>query len=63
MAEYQIAHFTRENERAIKKETDHGDMRLSIDHGERVRTPKEARAKRFFHQDAVESALVTIKMK
>ena len=63
MAGHRIAHFLSENERAIKKEVEDRELWLSNDHGERMRTPKKERAKRFFHKDEAESALVIIKMK
>lgn len=63
MGEYRIVHFLPENEWAIKRETGENALWLTNDHGERMRTPKEGRAKRFFHQDEAESALVLIKRK
>lgn len=66
--EYKIAYYAKENERAIKKEKkvwegeDDKEVRwLSRDGNERVRTYKEERAKRFFHEDAAISTLVIIK--
>lgn len=63
MGGYNIVHFLPENEWAIKKEKEETEVRLTNDHGERMWTPKKERAKRFFHKDEAESALVLIKMK
>lgn len=63
MAGYNIAHFLPENERAIQRKVEERTLWLTNDHGERMWTPKKERAKRFFHQEEAESALVLIKMK
>ena len=61
--EYEIVHFLKENERAIRREKNEKKRWLSNDHGERIRTLKQEWAKRFFHKDEAESALVVIKRK
>lgn len=55
-----IAHYPKSNERAI--------MRVSEDNVQWLNpkeewTKEERRAKRFFHQDSAESALVLVKIK
>lgn len=63
MGEYNIVHFLPENERSITKKVGEIQQRLSFDRGERVRTPKKQRAKRFFHDYEAASALALIKVK
>lgn len=64
MMGYNIVHYTKENEYAIKKEIEWADpKRLSNYNKEWVRTYKEQWAKRFFHEDEATSALALIKIK
>jgi hypothetical protein len=58
--EYKIAHFPRENERAIMRINEDGTWWLSP---ENVWTQKKERAKRFYHESEVRSALSIVKFK
>ena len=71
MIGYNIVHYPKENEYAIKKykevkiwdETVTEEWWLCRNNNEWIWTPKEHWAKRFFHQDTAASALVIAKRK
>ena len=59
MWEYKIAHYPKENERAIFREDEIDTWWLTAD---KKRTREKKYAKRFLHEDEAVWALVTIKM-
>lgn len=59
MREYKIAHFPRENERAIMRVNEDDVWWLAP---EKVWTKKKERAKRYFHESEAISNLAIIKM-
>lgn len=58
--DYRIAHYPESNERAIMRVNEDDKRWLAP---EWVRTKKEARAKRYFHEDSAISTLTKIKFK
>ena len=61
--EYEIAHFPKENEWAIRRKRDEEVWWLSSDNGEMVRTHKKEWARRFFHRETAVQALIIVKTK
>lgn len=57
--DYKIAHFPRENERAIMRVYEDDTWWLSP---EKIWTKKKERARRFFHESEATSALSIVKM-
>jgi hypothetical protein len=59
MREYRIAHFPKENERSIFRQSGDRIQRLS---SQKVWTKEKQRAKRYLHEQDCVSALITTKM-
>lgn len=60
MRDYMIAHYPKENERAIMRVSEDDVQRLSA---KDEWTREKKRARRFFHQDTAEWALVLARMR